>query len=413
MLTHRQHPDPQPAHLQLSIYEAGLKGDKPSITYDFNTWEALAYQKLPGTSPDVHAGYVHGSAGTGSTNQANKDVFKRWGIIPSRLIPTIMPDLTTTVLGRKLPYPIALAPIGVHSIFHPDKEVGVAKDAEEVGVPYTMSTASSTSIEEAGAANGSGERWYQLYWPQNEHNNITLSLLKRAKASGFSVLVVTLNTYILGWRPSDLDSGYNPFLLPDTTGVAIGMSDPVFHAQWAAEHGGKEPGEASELKESSPCWDHIIFPGVSHSWEDLKFLKENWDGPIVLKGIQTVRDAKKAGEANMDGIIVSNYGGRQIDGCVASLDCLPPIIEAVGDKLDVMYNSGVRTGSDVIKALALGAKLVFIGPPYIYGLAIGGQEGVKHVLGAILPDLDLTLQMSGIPSVKSHDLEKLRTLRLN
>jgi len=219
-----------------------------------------------------------------------------------------------------------------------------------------------------------------------------------------TVLVVTLDTYILGWRPSDLDSGYNPFLLPDTTGVAIGMSDPVFRAQWAAEHGGKEPGEASELKESSPCWDRIVFPGVSHSWEDLKFLKENWDGPIVLKGIQTVRDAKKAGEANMDGIIVSNHGGRQIDGCVPSLDCLPPIVEAVGDKLDVMYDSGVRTGSDVIKALALGAKLVFIGRPYIYGLAIGGQAGVKHVLGAILADLDLTLQLSGIPSVKSHDL---------
>ncbi|KDQ14375.1 hypothetical protein BOTBODRAFT_110252 [Botryobasidium botryosum FD-172 SS1] len=402
MSTHRRHPDPQPAHLQGSVYEAGLRGEKPSIPYSYEAWEELAHEKLPKTS----WGYIHGSAGAGTTDQANKDAFKRWGIIPSRLIPTVRPDLTTAVLGRQLAYPIALAPVGVHSIFHPDKEFAVAKAAEEVGVPYTMSTASSTSIEDAAAANSNGERWYQLYWPQKEHDSITKSILKRARASGFTALVVTLDTYILGWRPCDLDTGYNPFLIADTTGVAIGMSDPVFREQWAADHGGKYPDDESQLKESAPYWDRVVFPGVSHSWEDLKFLKENWDGPIVLKGIQTVRDAKKAVEAGMDGIIISNHGGRQVDGCVPSLDCLAPIVDAVGDKLDVMYDSGVRTGSDVIKALALGAKLVFIGRPYIYGLAIGGQEGVKHVLGAILADLDLTLQLSGISSVKSQDLNR-------
>lgn len=292
-----------------------------------------------------------------------------------------------------------------------------------------MSTASSTSIEDAALASGpTSPRWFQLYWPHSQHNDITLSLLTRARSSGFSVLIVTLDTDILGWRPSDLDTGYNPFLLPDPTGVAIGLSDPVFKQAWAEAHGGADPGAEDQLAESSPAWVHTVFSGVSHSWADLAFLRKHWDGPIVLKGIQTVGDARRAVEAGMDGIVVSNHGGRQVDGSVASLDCLPPIVKAVGERIEVMYDSGVRCGADVVKALALGAKvsflssifylipydsrpirkLVFIGRPYIYGLAMGGQAGVKHVLGAFLADIDLTMELSGIESVQQLGTEEGR-----
>lgn len=402
--TERIHPDPQPAHLQAAVYADGLQGKKPNWPYDYHSWESLAHAALPKTS----WGYVHGSAGEGSTDDANKAAFARHGLVPRRLVRVEMPDLKTKVFGETFDYPIALAPIGVHSIFHRDKEPAVARAAAELGITYTMSTAASTSIEEAGAASASASsanqfsspRWYQLYWPATQHNDITLSLLSRARAAGFSALVVTLDTYILGWRPSDLDTGYNPFLIPDHTGVEIGMTDPVFKKQWADAHEGKEPGEESELKDSSPAWARIVFPGASHSWEDLAFLREHWQGPIVLKGIQTVSDAKRAVEAKMDGIVVSNHGGRQVDGSVPSLDCLAPIVKAVGDKLEILFDSGVRSGADVVKALGLGAKMVFVGRPYIYGLAMGGEDGVKHVLGAILADVDLTMQLSGYESVK-------------
>jgi isopentenyl diphosphate isomerase/L-lactate dehydrogenase-like FMN-dependent dehydrogenase len=401
--TERIHPDPQPAHLQAAVYADGLQGKSPAFPYAYKSWEKLAHAALPKTA----WGYVHGSAGEGTTDDANKAAFSRYGLVPRRLVRVEMPDLKTRVFGETFDYPIALAPIGVHSIFHRDKEPAVARAAAELGITYTMSTASSTSIEDAASASAaasaatgpSAPRWYQLYWPAPQHNAITLSLLARAHAAGFSALVVTLDTYILGWRPSDLDTGYNPFLVPDRTGVEIGLSDPVFGAQWAAAHGGKQPGEPGQLAESSPAWARIVFPGASHAWEDLAFLREHWKGPIVLKGIQTVADARRAVDAKMDGIVVSNHGGRQVDGSVPSLDCLAPIVKAVGGELEVMFDSGVRSGADVCKALALGAKMVFVGRPYIYGLAMGGQAGVKHVLGAILADVDLTMQLSGYESV--------------
>ncbi|KAF7978545.1 hypothetical protein HWV62_45452 [Athelia sp. TMB] len=394
--TERIHPDPQPAHLQAAVYADGLHGTHPRWPYDYRAWETLAHAALPATAWN----YVHGSAGAGATDDANTAAFARVGLVPRRLVRVEMPDLKTTVFGETFDYPVALAPIGVHSIFHRDKEPAVARAAAALGITYTMSTAASTSIEAAAAASGAGPRWYQLYWPAPEHNAITLSLLARARAAGFAALVVTLDTYILGWRPGDLGAGYNPFLVPDRTGVEIGLTDPVWGKEWAGAHGGREPGEEGELGESSPAWARIVFPGASHSWEDLAFLREHWDGPIVLKGIQTVADARRAVAAKMDGIVVSNHGGRQVDGSVPSLECLAPIVKAVGQEIEVLFDSGVRSGADVVKALALGAKMVFVGRPYIYGLAMGGEAGVKHVLGAILADVDLTMQLSGYASVR-------------
>ncbi|KAG8851852.1 hypothetical protein FRB96_009036 [Tulasnella sp. 330] len=389
----------KPSDYQTEIYTKGVKGIKPRFSFDVSQWGLMAKEVLPANS----WGYVHGSAGSRETDDNNIAAFRKWALVPNRLVPTRQPDLKTKILGFDIPYPIALAPVGVLKIFHDEAESGVAAAATEVNVPYTMSTAAATSIEDVAKASGNGLRFYQLYWPPNEHNDITASILKRAADSGFQALFVTLDTYILGWRPEDENHGFNPFLKPDCIGVDVGFTDPVYR-----EHFKKETGNEVEddMGTAAVTWAHLVFPGYSHSWEDIAFLKEHWKGPIVLKGIQTVRDAKKAVEVGVQGIVVSNHGGRQVDGCVASLDMLPEIAEAVGDKIDIIYDSGIRSGADIAKALALGAKACLIGRPYVYGLAFGGKDGVAHVLKALLGELDLTLQLAGIASVQKEHLNR-------
>ncbi|PLB48131.1 putative FMN dependent dehydrogenase [Aspergillus steynii IBT 23096] len=392
-------PNPTPFTYENEIYQAGLQNQKPSLTFNALEWESLAKAQLPASA----FGYVHGSAGTRSTDTNNQNAFKKWGILPSRLVASDFPDLCTTLFGDTYDYPVAIAPVGVQRIFHRDGETATAKAAASEHVPYILSTASSTGIEDVADANGDSHRWFQLYWPLNEHNDITASLLSRARASGYKVLVVTLDTYILGWRPSDLDNAYNPFLVADDIGVAIGFTDPVFRAKFRAKHG-REIEE--DVGTAAAEWAHTVFPGLSHGWEDLAFLKEHWDGPIVLKGIQTVADAKRAAEYGVQGVVVSNHGGRQQDGGVGSLDVLAEIVDAVGDRLEVLFDSGVRCGADIVKALALGAKMVLVGRPYVYGLALRGEEGVRHVLRSLLGDFNLTLHLSGIPSVRPEHLNR-------
>lgn len=391
--------NPTPYTYENEIYQAGLKHQKPSITFNALEWESLAKAQLPATA----FGYVYGSAGTRSTDDNNKQAFKKWGILPSRLVNSGFPDLKTTLFGEKYDYPVAIAPVGVQRIFHRDGETATAKAAASEHVPYILSTASSTSIEDVAHANGTASRWFQLYWPLNENNDITASLLSRAKASGYKVLVVTLDTYILGWRPSDLDNGYNPFLVADDIGVAIGFSDPVFRQKFHSKHG-KEIED--DVGTAAAEWAHTVFPGLSHGWEDIQFLKEHWDGPIVLKGIQTAADAKRAVDYGVQGIVVSNHGGRQQDGGVGSLDMLSEIVDTAGDSLEVIFDSGVRCGADIVKALALGAKMVLVGRPYVYGLALQGEEGVRHVLRSLLGDFNLTLHLSGISSVSPEHLNR-------
>jgi lactate 2-monooxygenase len=283
------------------------------------------------------------------TTDKNRAAFRKWSIVPRRLVKYDgFPNLKTEIFGETLQYPIAMAPVGVLKIFNPDGEVAATKAASKVTVPYILSTASSTSIEDVAKANGDdGQRWYQLYWPSREHDDITISLLQRAKRVGFTTLFVTLDTYILGWRPSDMDNGYNPFMRADRTGVELGMTDPVFRKQFKERHG----VEVEEKMDSAaPEWMRTIFPGASKGWEDIKFLQEHWDGPIVLKGIQSVADAVAAIEASVQGIVVSNHGGRQQDGGNSSLGMLPYIADAVGDKLAVFYDSGIQSGADIAKA---------------------------------------------------------------
>jgi lactate 2-monooxygenase len=388
------------------VYANGLQNIKPAISFHPEDWESHARDILPADSYS----YIWGSAGLRETDNNNRDAFRKWAIIPSRLVKADFPSLKTTVLGQEYDYPIAIAPIGVQRIFHRDGEVAAATAATKQHVPYILSTASSTSIEDVARASGDGARWYQLYWPTDEHNEITVSLLQRAKRAGYRVLVVTLDTYILGWRPSDLNNGYNPFLRADKIGVELGFSDPVFRRRFRERHGVEIE---EDMGTAAAEWAHMIFPGQSHSWEDIKFLQQHWDGPIVLKGIQSVADARRAVEVGVQGIVVSNHGGRQQDGGIGSLDVLPEIVDAVGEQLDVLFDSGVRCGADVAKALALGAKMVLIGRPYAYGLAIAGEAGVSHVLRSILADLDLTLHLAGIRSVSPEHLNRsvLRRMR--
>jgi lactate 2-monooxygenase len=247
-----------------------------------------------------------------------------------------------------------------------------------------LSTAASTAIEEVAAANGDGQRWFQLYWPKDRA--FAASLLRRAQAAGFSVLVVTLDTRALAWRPRDLDHGYLPFL--HGIGVQNYLSDPAFQAALARPVD-VDPG-AAILRYTE------VFGDLSLTWDDLPFLREHWHGPIVLKGILSAADAVRAADAGMEGIIVSNHGGRQVDGSIGALDALPAVAAAVGSRLAVLFDSGIRGGADMLKALALGAQAVLIGRPYAYGLGLGGEAGVRHVLRALRNDFELTMRLAGL-----------------
>jgi isopentenyl diphosphate isomerase/L-lactate dehydrogenase-like FMN-dependent dehydrogenase len=374
----------QPSGYQNEIYLAGLGGQLPPFTTNVAGLEQAASTALaPGTF-----GYVAGAAGAGATNRANLAAFERWRLVPRMLTGSTVRDLTTTVLGTAMPAPVLLAPVGVQSILHADGELATARAAASVGVPMVMSTASSYTIEDVARANGDGPRWFQLYRPNDDA--VCASILDRARSAGFTVLVLTVDTWTLGWRPTDLDHAYLPFIRG--VGTAVPFSDPVFRA-------GLERAPEEDLTPAVLKWVPM-FTGTDRTWDDLPFLREHWDGPIVLKGIQHVDDARRAAAAGMDGIIVSNHGGRQVDGAIGALDALPAVAAAVGDEMPVLFDSGVRGGADVIKALALGARAVLIGRPYAYGLGLGGEDGVRHVLRSVLAEADLTLGLAGHRSVR-------------
>lgn len=361
------------------IYLQGMSDVLPAFTTDACALEEAARQVLE----PAPFWYVAGAAGSGATARANREAFDRRRLIPRMLTDATARDLSTTVLGSKLAAPLITAPVGVQSIVHPDAELAAARVAAELGLAMTLSTVSSFCLEDVAAENGDGERWFQLYWPNDEE--VCLSLLGRARAAGFRVLVVTLDTWMLGWRPNDLDRAYLPFLAGE--GLANYFTDEAFCAPLA-----KPPAE--DLPSALMRW-LPMFTGTDHAWEQVAFLREHWDGPVLLKGIQHVEDARRAVDTGVQGIVVSNHGGRQVDGAIASLDALPPIAEAVGDRVEVLFDSGVRTGADVLKALALGARAVLVGRPWVYGLALGGTDGVRHVLRSLLADLDLTLGLAG------------------
>ncbi|KAL1746235.1 FMN-dependent dehydrogenase [Schizophyllum fasciatum] len=366
-------------------------------TVRFSDIEEQARQKLKDV-PEAFW-YAYGSAGAGGTCDANIRAYSKYGIIPRMLVDASPQNrsLETTLFGVKYPAPVLVSPIGVQNIFHPDAEEGSAAAAGHLGIPYIMSTASSRSIEAVARANGDGSpRWFQLYWPRTDE--ITLSLLSRAKKAGFSVLVVTLDTMTVGWRPHDLAHAYSPFA--HSVGCQVGRSDPVFMAKF-----GRKPIVKDDVRLGSE-WLAEITSGIFRGWQELEFLRRNWDGPLVLKGIQSVHDAEMALSHNVDGIVVSNHGGRQLDGAIPSLFALERIMrsERIREaqkfgKLTVLFDSGIRSGPDIVKALALGAQAVLLGRPWLYGLMAGGQAGAEQVLQHTIADLDTTMALSGLRTV--------------
>jgi lactate 2-monooxygenase len=366
---------------QDEIYLTGLTGAVPSLPADLNRLEELARAHMP---PQAF-GYIYGGAGSGDTVRENAAAFGRWRIVPQMLTDVSAPSYASEVLGTTLTVPMLLGPIGVLKIAHPDGEVAVARASAALGVPMVLSTAASVPMEDV--AEVGGPRWYQLYWPKDR--DVAASLLGRAKAAGFTVLVVTLDTRLLGWRPHDLDAAYLPFLRGN--GVQNYFSDPAFTAGLAAAP--DDDQGAAVLHWAG------MFGDPSLTWDDVPFLREHWDGPVVLKGICSVADAQRAVDAGVDGVVVSNHGGRQVDGAIGALDALRPIVTAVGPRLTVLFDSGVRGGADILKAVALGASAVLIGRPYAYALGLAGEDGVRHVLRALRNDFEITMRLSGFSSL--------------
>jgi isopentenyl diphosphate isomerase/L-lactate dehydrogenase-like FMN-dependent dehydrogenase len=307
-------------------------------------------------------------------------------------------DLSTEVVGTKMPAPVLLAPIGVQTLLHPEGELASARAAAAVGLPLITSTASATALEEIAEANGESPRWFQLYWPNDDE--LAASLVRRAEAAGYSALVLTVDNYLPGWKPRDLQQAYLPFL--EGIGIAQYLSDPVF----------QQGLEKSPEEDMGAAVGHFlgVFANPALTWERLEWLRGATTLPIVLKGVLHPDDAREARERGVDGIVVSNHGGRQIDGAIASLDALPPIVDAVGDGISVLLDSGIRSGADAFKALALGADAVLVGRPYLWGLALDGQNGVETVLRSLLAELDLTMTLSGFTRVSEIDSGVLRQI---
>lgn len=268
-------------------------------------------------------------------------------------------DLNVNLFNNLLKYPVLFAPIGMQGIIHPDAEIAVAEAANSLGIPMILSTASSKTLEEVAKALKNTLRWFQLYWPKDPE--LIKSFLKRAETAGYSALVISLDTRLLGWSPRDLEEAYLPFL--NGEGIANYLSDPYFLSKLE-----KPPEE--DIKSAALKWAEV-FSDDSQTWDDLNFIKKNTSIPIILKGILHPEDAKRAMEEGIDGIIVSNHGGRQLGGAIAALDALPDIVNVIGNHIPVLFDSGIRCGADIIKALALGANAVLIGRPYLYGLALG------------------------------------------
>ncbi|CBQ68927.1 related to CYB2-lactate dehydrogenase cytochrome b2 [Sporisorium reilianum SRZ2] len=403
--------DPKSGYLR-EIYVGGLSGGKPQTT-DLKLLEQQAKAKIPA---EAYA-YVAGSASTESTARSNLDAFNKWHIVPSMLRDVSLAefDSTTRLFGRDYTSPLVVAPIGVQAQLHPaDADCATARAAAELEIPFTLSSATSRPLEKvheyAGFAKAGEEdgvdAWFQLYWPQDDE--LTESLLARAKKAGYRVLVVTLDTWNLGWRPRDLDTAYNPFLTGE--GVANVFSDPVFIEKYCE---GKDPRRSDvtkdEITQASVAAIAQLSPGVSRTWSDLALLRRLWGpDPIVLKGIQTVADAARAVEAGMDGVWVSNHGGRQVDGAVGSLTQLPAIADYIhslprkhdAEQKTVIFDSGVRCGADIMKALCLGADAVAVGRPWCWGLALNGEQGVRDVLKTLLADFELNAGLAGFQSTK-------------
>jgi isopentenyl diphosphate isomerase/L-lactate dehydrogenase-like FMN-dependent dehydrogenase len=342
-------------------------------------WETRAAEVLEPGPFD----YIAGGAGSEATVRANLEAFERRRLRPRMLTGNSERDISVEVLGTSSPAPFLLAPIGVLSIAHAEGELAAARAAAATGVPIVLSSAASHSIEAVAEAMGEAQRWFQLYWVNDR--DVVASLVERADGAGYGAIVVTLDTLTLGWRPRDLRKAYLPFVTGE--GCAQFFSDPVFRSRL------ERPPEDDTLAAAVAML--ATFPNLGLTWDDLAWLRDRTKLPLLVKGVLTGEDAQRARECGVDGIVVSNHGGRQVDGAVAALDALVEVREAVGHEAVVLMDGGIRRGADVLKALALGADAVLLGRPYAYGLAVGGQEGVETVIRHLMAETDLTLALLG------------------
>ena len=422
--------------VQSEVYRAGVGGTRPTVPVDPTALEAAARKAI---SAEAFA-YLAGGAGSEATMAANRAAFERWQVWPRVLRDVAERDLSIELLGRRRATPFILSPIGVAELAHADADVAVGRAASELDVPYVLSNQASRPMEEVAAAMGDGSRWFQLYWSGSDELNA--SFLRRAEAAGCEAVVVTLDTHLLGWRTRDLDLAFLPFTRGQ--GIAQYTSDPVF-AELVRDRvaratgpgvrpkvtprllrsafsiarsavgtplvdGGVRDALRSPLPRAAVETFLDVFSDPSLTWDDLARLREWTSLPVLLKGVLHPDDASRALDHGVDGIVVSNHGGRQVDRSVATLDALPAIVERVAGRVPIVLDSGIRSGADAVIALALGATAVGIGRPYAYGLAVAGQAGVREVVRNHIAELDVTLALAGHRSIAELGPETLRAV---
>jgi lactate 2-monooxygenase len=403
---------------QSGIYRGGALGRLPLVPTGWNGLEAAARSAM---SADAFA-YVAGSAGREKTADANAAAFDAWRIVPRMLRDVSSRDLSVDLFGHHYASPVIAAPVGVLELAHSEADLGIARAAAALGIPYVASNQASVALEETFAATPGAPHWFQLYWSSS--NDLVESLIARAERAGAEAIVITLDTHVLGWRPRDLDVAYLPFA--HGLGIAQYTSDPVFRRLVSERIATGVPGQTPRINGAvlrtlldmtrhypGSFWSNLrskeprtavdvfldVFSRSSLTWNDLAFVRKRTKLPLLLKGIQHPDDADLAITHGADGVIVSNHGGRQLDRAIGSLDALPSVVDKVNGRVPVLFDSGIRSGSDILIALALGASAVLVGRPWVYGLAIGGAAGAEAVLRNLLAELDLNLGLSGNTSI--------------
>ncbi|MBW0019207.1 MAG: lactate 2-monooxygenase [Mycobacterium sp.] len=377
---------------QNEIYLQGLAGVVPSWPMTFAELEARAAQVLP---PSVWS-YVAGGAGDERTQRANREAFDRWGLMPRMFVGALQRDPTVELFGLRLPSPLFMAPIGVIGLCAQDGhgDLATARAAARTGVPMVTSTLTVDPLEDLAGEFGDTPGFFQLYTPTDRE--LAASLVHRAETAGYKGIVVTLDTWVTGWRPRDLSTANFPQLRGHC--LANYFSDPVFRDSLPRPP--EEDPQGATLR-----WVQVF--GNPLTWDDLGWLRSLTTLPLLIKGICHPDDVRRAKDGGVDGIYCSNHGGRQANGGLPALDCLPGVVEAA-DGMPVLFDSGIRSGADVIKALALGATAVGVGRPYAYGLALGGVDGLVHVLRMILAEADLIMAVDGYPTLKDLTPDTLR-----
>lgn len=376
-------PKAGPGQIRLAqTYAAGLMGQRSAVPFRVDALEAKAQAAMTAEA----FGYLR-SAGGETTYAANRAALDAVRLVPRMLRDVGARELGIDLFGRRLPAPLLLAPIGVQDLAHPEGDLATARGAAARGVPMIFSNQASVAMETCAAAMGDAPRWFQLYWTRSDA--LAESLVRRAEACGCEAIVVTLDTTMLGWRPVDLDHGFLPFLKGQ--GIAQYVTDPVFRGMLA------KPPEEDLLAAASLFTQLYSDPTID--WARLRQIREWTKLPVVLKGIQHPDDAARAADEGWDGIVVSNHGGRQVDGAVGAATQLAACADAVAGRAKVLFDSGIRSGADVARALCLGADAVLLGRPYVWGLAIDGAAGVTAVIDNVVGELDLTLGLIGCADV--------------